>query len=739
MSIIFLIKSNFRLFIVKQIIKMESGIIYYFKQCCGGFPPFGITSGATDDWSSWFDPTNDPGYPLSVGSFSGCVSYSGTSGSQPLPNITIYNNVTPIITNTISSNCLKCLVENPNYNCVNPTPVVTPIIVGYKNDCGIITILPMVVECEVSNPSSVDAYDGEVSLSISGGTPPYKTTWLNYNIVSPALNGLSNDSYTATTVDYWGDFTATTVCTILTERDCVFSGSIANYTPPPVECYCYEYSFTVQTPGYVCWTPCGGEGECTLYGAGIEVNDTPCIQGPFGNSNITVLSETLCGNWCDPSAPIYPFDNTKYYYTIQITDGTSPGPYTIYYNAAPPSPGYIPIMVPSGDLAENLSLSTLQTGVIIEVPNDTGVIYIYNPLCPDNTVVLIVPTITTYSDFCLTIQPNRRRLPIVIHFTYDSLDSNNNPIWIGDDNPQSTINKVGNQWLLSTQIYGNTIFSTSQLTTTTTYPTNWLSSGNEFSPISISSIIVNEGSCGPTRKQLPPVSVNQPTCLCDGSIIFNIQLDNPPFNYSIDNGVNYSSSPIFTNLCSGIYDLSVIDSLGETYTSSVTLDKPTQLTTYSLSLYTTNTTPVNNNTSLVNSYETTVIINPPLPDGTTITFDIIHNNSFYSSPNSGTSILTTSTVLSKNSTTIPLSNTSNYTNESVNTITNCQKEYVYQSNVDEVWNSLTLTNSDTITISTTSRVDKTTLGECVVGYSNDSYSISNPVISGCDCCSIKIN
>ena len=53
--------------------------------------------------------------------------------------------------------------------------------------------------------------------------------------------------------------------------------------------------------------------------------------------------------------------------------------------------------------------------------------------------------------------------------------------------------------------------------------------------------------------------------------------------------------------------------------------------------------------------------------------------------------------------------------------------------------SLSITNSDTITISTSSRVDKTTTGNCVVGYSNDNYSISNPVISGCDCCSIIIN
>ena len=725
---------------------MELGIIYYFKQCCGGFPPFGITSGATDDWSSWFDPTNDPGYPLSIGSFSGCVSYSGTSGNQPLPNITIYNNLTPIMTNDVSSDCTKCFVENPNYICIPPTPVVTlPPIVGYEYDCGIITILPMEVECEVSNPSSNDSYDGEVSVSISGGTPPYETTWWNYNITSPALNGVKSGSYTATTTDYWKDYTAITVCTIVTERDCVFSGSIANYTPSPIECYCKSYSFTVQTPELICWIPCGSElGECSPYGAGIEVNDTPCIQGTFSGTNITVLSETICGNWCDPSAPIYPFDNTKFYYTIQITSGTSPGPYTIYYNGAPPSPGYIPIMIPSGLPAENLPLSALtgSTGIIIEVPNDTGVVYIYNTLCPDNTVVLVIPTITSYSDFCLSIQPTKLNLsPIRIHFTYSSLDSNNNPIWVGNDNPQSTINRIGNQWLLSTQPYGNTIFSTSNLDATTTYPSLWSYITPFLQPPRISNVLVTKGNCELFywEKQLPPVSVNQPTCLCDGSVIFNIQLDNPPFNYSIDNGVTYTSLPIFTDLCSGIYNLSVVDSLGETYSSSVTLDKPTQSTTYNLSLFTTNTTPVNNNISLVNSYETTIVINPPLPDGTTITFDIIHNNSFYSSPNSGTSILTTSTILSKNDITVPLNNTSNYTNESVNTITNCQKEYVYQSNIDEVWNSLTITNSDTITINTTSRVDKTTLGECVVGYSNDSYSISNPVISGCDCCSIKIN
>jgi hypothetical protein len=242
-----------------------------------------------------------------------------------------------------------------------------------------------------------------------------------------------------------------------------------------------------------------------------------------------------------------------------------------------------------------------------------------------------------------------------------------------------------------------------------------------------------------TELPLSSISVNQPSCTCDGSVLFNVNLDNPPFTYSINNGVTYSSFPIFTNLCSGIYSLSVMDSLGSVYSNSVTLNQLEQSTTYNISLYTTSTTPVNSNDSLVNSYETEVVITPPLPDGATITFDIIHSNSFYSSPNSGTSILTTSTILYKNNSQISANNTLDGVDYFVNTVAGCQKEYVYQSNINDIWNSLTISNGDLITISTSSQVDRTTSGECVVGYSTDSYSISNPIISGCNCCSIKTN
>jgi len=169
------------------------------------------------------------------------------------------------------------------------------------------------------------------------------------------------------------------------------------------------------------------------------------------------------------------------------------------------------------------------------------------------------------------------------------------------------------------------------------------------------------------------------------------------------------------------------------------MNKPVLTTTYLLSLNTTKTTPVSNQVSLVNSYVTTVDITPPLPDGTTITFDLIHNNSFYSGPLSGTSILTTGTVLTKNNTTISINSAVTGNSQSVNTTPGCQSNIIYQSNTNESWNSITLTNLDTITISTTSRVDKTTTGLCVVGYSDDTYSIANATIKGCDCCSLTIN
>lgn len=433
--------------------------------------------------------------------------------------------------------------------------------------------------------------------------------------------------------------------------------------------------------------------------------------------------------------------STEKYYTIKITGGTSPGPYTIYLNEID---GTIATLYPVASPATGLSLPLLQAGVTIKTNTTPNSIFLYNTYCGNN-VSLPPPVTITYESFCLTFESLNLGSPVSKTFEPNGLVGGY-PSWI--DNSDETITITWDatldpaRFVINNYHPGgnskkcvNVISSISPTDSTSNPPSNWQSVCGK-NPVGFSQI---SGNCPSLIAGNFRRSVNQPTCICDGSIIFDVDLDNPPFTYSIDNGVTYSSSPIFTNLCSGTYILAVLDSLGNVHLSSEIVKTEVPSTTYTISLYTTNTKPVNNNVSLANSYETKIVVNPPLPNGTTITFDLIHNNNFYSSPNSGTSILTTSTLLYKNGDEVLLTSTSNSVNQSVNTAAGCQLDYVYQSNISDVWSSLSITNSDTITISTSSRVDKTTTGKCVVGYSNDNYSISNPVISGCNCCSIIIN
>ena len=422
------------------------------------------------------------------------------------------------------------------------------------------------------------------------------------------------------------------------------------------------------------------------------------------------------------------------YYTIKITGGAPQGPYTIYLNQ---NNGIVATRYPELTLASNLSYIELTTGlgISVVVPDDTATLFLYNEYCPLSGITLIPTTTITYKDFCLrTIIGRSIRF---LHFI-PNISINGYPSWkeASDSTVTVTYNVTEARWKVNGFSLGSGSIVDNVSTTTANPPNNWIPEGN---PAGTSIQYLSRCESTYLGRLTSPVSINQPTCLCDGSIIFNVNLDNPPFSYSIDNGVTYSSSPIFTNLCSGIYILSVVDSLGETFSETITLNKPEMATTYSILLNTTISTPVSNELSLVKSYETTIQVTPPLPDGATITFDLIHTNSFYSSPTSGTSVLTTGTVLSKNVTPITIGSTTTGQTQSVNTTPGCQSDFIYQSNIDDTWNSLTLTNTDTITISTTTRVDKTTTGLCVVGYSNDSYSISNAIISGCDCCSLIVN
>ena len=99
----------------------------------------------------------------------------------------------------------------------------------------------MGVQCVVKNPNSIQAVDGEVFLNITGGTPPYTVMWDNNN-TSPLLMNLPLGSYTATVVDNFGDYTATTTCIL--ELPSPTPTPIPSPTPTPSSVY-YDFCINI--------------------------------------------------------------------------------------------------------------------------------------------------------------------------------------------------------------------------------------------------------------------------------------------------------------------------------------------------------------------------------------------------------------------------------------------------------------------------------------------------------------
>lgn len=332
-------------------------------------------------------------------------------------------------------------------------------------------------------------------------------------------------------------------------------------------------------------------------------------------------------------------------------------------------------------------------------------------------------------NFCLNISINN----LQIHFNPNGLDDNGYNQWVSDDYTYSINWDVSlSRWKLNG---GNLTYSVYSSLPSSVPPLNsWYVLGAN------GTVSANEGVCNPLGINSLTYSVNQPICSCDGNLMVNVSGGYPPYQYSIDNGVTYFNSPIFSQLCSGIYSIKVIDISGNTNSNNVTLNEPAPPTLYSVKLTTTSTNPVNNNTTLTNQYTTTVSVTPELPIGTTISFNINHNNQFYVSPNINTATLTTNTILTKNDVSIPLnSSTSSTSNTNYNPIQGCQNLTNYLNFYNEVWESLTFTSSDVITLNTTTTITQNDpLTSCTYTSSQDSFSIGNATISGCGCCRVEI-
>lgn len=494
-----------------------------------------------------------------------CLQFNITHNSEC--DLTYTNCDGDVVTETFYSGvsysiCSQDLIpESPCYEisffnnglCVNGECVGSPI--NVVNECDVLTIFPLGVECSVVNPTDVDTFNGSATLIITGGSSPYQIYWDNGNI-SQTINGLGIGEYGCTVVDYYGDFTANTIC-----------------------------SLTASTP--------------------------------------------------TPTPPV-------------------------------PTPTPIPT---------------------------------YDDLC------FVITSIIGGLETTTTLQFN-------FNDYYEGY-----PTWISDDTLYNIVWYSGSsQWEVSGWTNGSLVN-----TNPATPPiSGWVSLGSgEYEYIT--SINVVEGICEDLNVLSYKVSVNQPQCSCNGSIIFDVKDGVPPYSYSIDGGKVYGDSPIFNGLCGGMFSTKVMDSSGQTSNYPVYLNEPVEPTNYTLTL--------NHNYS---NGLFDITISPQLPIGASISFDFVHNKYFDVSPNVGAAYYTNDVTLNVDSVSIPLSVTNGTTGTN---LIYCKGGTKTTTNTYNTWNNLTMYVNTIIDGSVSDFVTSVTPNVKCFDYNNNySLYITNAVINNCDCC-----
>jgi hypothetical protein len=232
------------------------------------------------------------------------------------------------------------------------------------------------------------------------------------------------------------------------------------------------------------------------------------------------------------------------------------------------------------------------------------------------------------------------------------------------------------------------------------------------------------------------ITINQTNCGCDGGLTIYANGGNPPYTFSINNGITFNNFPIFSNLCEGNYIIVINDISGNTNTNFATLNQPSNPINYSVYLSTTAQIITTTQSQTTTQYTTSLNVFPTLPSGITITFDLLHSNISKSSPNLLSSTATTSSSLVVDMITISATTLGSSTGSTFNPIPGCQGQTLYLDTFNETWTGISITNNTTFELTTITNIYKNEFVDCYIGTSDNTFSISNLSISGCGCCNV---
>lgn len=173
---------------------------YYFTDCCGVFQ-----QGFSDGDVFLFNPT--------LPSFNITAVSGNVTVVCPTPTTTPTPSVTPTTTPQISPTQTQTTTPTPT-----ATPTLTCSLSGFYqlvNPCKPFTLFDMGVDCYViQSPTTPTSFDGILSVNVTGGTPPYSFYWSSGDR-DQTLYNIPAGSYQVLVVDYYGDYSSTTVCDLV--------------------------------------------------------------------------------------------------------------------------------------------------------------------------------------------------------------------------------------------------------------------------------------------------------------------------------------------------------------------------------------------------------------------------------------------------------------------------------------------------------------------------------------------
>jgi len=172
---------------------------YYYTDCCGNF-----IQGTDTNVIVAMDYTkpNNGVTKLNVITTTTCPTPTQTPTPTNTPTLTQTPSNTPTLTQTPTTTITQ-----------SPTPS-NAAAYKLKNDCDVFTLFDMGVRCQVlKEPSSNDSFDGILTIKVTGGTTPYSFYW-DGGQRTQTLRNIPSGNYPITIVDYYGDYTANTICSI---------------------------------------------------------------------------------------------------------------------------------------------------------------------------------------------------------------------------------------------------------------------------------------------------------------------------------------------------------------------------------------------------------------------------------------------------------------------------------------------------------------------------------------------